>query len=142
MKGIRHIGIVVSDLEKALHFYGDILGFKVKRDMIESGEYIDNLSALKEVQVRTVKMAADDDNLIEFLYYQSNPRSLKEKDICDIGYSHIAFIVENLDEEYRRLKAKNIKFNSPPQISPDGKVKVAFCRDAEGNLIELVEEIT
>jgi len=142
IKNIRHTGIVVSNLDKALYFYRDILGLRIKREMIESGKYIDNLSGLKEVRVKTIKMSTDNGNLIELLYYGSHPRKSINRDICDIGYSHIAFTVENLDYEYKRLKEKGIKFNCTPQISPDGKAKVVFCRDPEGNLIELVEELT
>lgn len=142
IKNIRHTGIVVSSLNKALYFYRDILGFKIKREMIESGKYIDNLSVLKGVRVKTIKMSADDGNLIELLYYESHPRKPINRDICDIGYSHISFTVESLDYEYKRLKEKGIRFNAPPQYSPDGKAKVAFCCDPEGNIIELVEELT
>ena len=46
VKEIRHTGIVVSDIDKSIHFYGDLLGFKVCKDMIESGDYIDNFSCL------------------------------------------------------------------------------------------------
>lgn len=141
MKAIRHTGIVVSDLEKALYFYRDILGLKIQREMFETGRYIDKLSNLNSVTVKTIKMAADDGNLIELLYYESHPRKPTKRDICDLGCSHIAFTVENLDYEYKRLKRIGIKFNCAPQVSPDGKAKVTFCCDPEGNLIELVEEI-
>lgn len=142
MKALRHIGIVVNDLEKTLYFYRDILGLKIRREMVEAGKYIDNLSDLKGVKVETIKMSADDGNLIELLYYESHPRKSIDRDICDMGYSHISFTVGNLDYEYERLKRIGIKFNCAPQISPDGKAKVVFCRDPEGNLIELVEELT
>lgn len=142
MKAIRHTGIVVSDLDKALYFYRDILGLEIQREMNETGEYIDNLSTLKGVRVKTIKMAAEDSNLIELLYYESHPRKPVNRDICDIGHSHIAFTVENLDNEYQRLKGKGIRFNCAPQVSQDGKAKVVFCRDPEGNFIELVEDLT
>ena len=141
MKAIRHMGIVVHNLEKAIHFYRDILGLKIKREMVEAGEYINNLFALKGVRVKTVKMSTNNGNLIELLYCEPHSRSLINKGVCDIGYSHIAFTVENLDREYNRLKEKGVKFNCIPQVSPDGKAKVTFCHDCEGNLIELVEEL-
>lgn len=142
MKAIRHIGIVISNLEKSLHFYRDILGLKVQKDMLEKGKFIDNISNLKNVKVRTIKMAADDNNLVELLWYKSHPKKPnKAKRICATGVSHIAFTVENIDHEYKKLKKKGIKFHCPPQISPDRKAKVTFCRDPEENLIELVEEL-
>ena len=140
MKAIRHTGIVVSDLEQALHFYVELLGLKVTRRMDEAGEYIDKISGLKSVMVTTVKMAAGDGNLIELLYYRSHPRKpAGSREICETGISHIAFTVGNADAEYTRLSQADVPFNSPPQKSPDGYAKVAFCRDPEGNLIELVE---
>ncbi len=139
---IRHTGIVISNLEKSLHFYRDLLGLKIKRDMLEGGEFIDSISNLKNVKVRTIKMSADDGNLVELLWYKSHPRkSGGAKEICTTGVSHIAFTVENIDYEYKRLKDRGVKFHCLPQISPDNKAKVTFCRDPEGNLVELVEEI-
>lgn len=137
----RHIGITVINLEKELYFYRDILGFEIKREMLESGVFIDNLSALEGVKVKTVKMSTHDGSLIELLCYESHKCQKNSGDICDAGYSHVAFTVEDIDREYKRLRQKGVKFNYPPQVSADGKAKVAFCRDPEGNLIELVEEI-
>ncbi len=140
MKSIRHFGIVVSDLDKALHFYRDLLGLKIKRDMSERGKFIDSITGLKNVRVRTVKMSADDGNLIELLWYESHKRKPRENnELPNIGASHPAFMVEDIDYEYKKLKENGIKFNCPPQISPDGKAKVTFCYDPDGTPIELVE---
>jgi len=142
MKAIRHFGIVVTDAEKSLHFYVDLLGLKMQRDMQEEGPFIDSISGLKNVKVRTMKMSAADGNLIELIYYTSDGHVRKnqgKKDICEIGASHAAFTVENVDDEYEKLKKAGVEFNCPPQISVDGMAKVAFCRDPDGVLIELVQ---
>jgi catechol 2,3-dioxygenase-like lactoylglutathione lyase family enzyme len=140
MKAIRHMGIVVSDIDKSLKFYVDLLGLKIRKDMLEQGSYIDNMLALKDVQVRTVKMEAEDGNLIELLWYKSHPRArIHTNEICEIGASHVAFTVGNLDEEYKRLSESGVVFNCPPQYSPDGTAKVTFCKDPDGTFIELVE---
>jgi catechol 2,3-dioxygenase-like lactoylglutathione lyase family enzyme len=140
LKAIRHIGIVVTDLESSLHFYRDLLGLKMIKELDESGKYIDKISSLKHVKVKTVKMAADDGNLIELLHYQSHPtKPKKNKNIFEIGCSHVAFTVEDLEFEYQRLKKNGVPFNTPPQYSPDGYAKITFCRDPDGTLIELVE---
>jgi len=142
IKGVRHAGIVVSNLDNALYFYRDILKFRVAREMNENGKYIDMLCGLKDANLKTIKMSAGNGSLIELLHFESHPRKLVSRDICDTGYSHIAITVEDLGGEYNRLKKEGIRFNCAPQISPDGKAKVVFCHDPEGNLIELVEEIT
>jgi catechol 2,3-dioxygenase-like lactoylglutathione lyase family enzyme len=139
MKAIRHTGIVVKDLEKMLTFYRDVLGFKVKKEMSESGEFTDKILGLKGVRLTTVKMNADDGNLVELLHFESHSCAQAKRDLGDHGYSHMAFTVENLDREYGRLKELGVEFNSSPQVSPDNYAKVAFCRDPEGNFLELVE---
>ncbi len=136
------MGIVVSDIDRSLEFYVGLLGLKIKKDMIEQGAFINAILALKVVRVRTVKMEADDGNLVELLWYGSHPRARTHKnEICEIGASHVSFTVENLDEEYKRLSEKGIIFSSPPQYSPDGFAKVTFCQDPDGTFIELVEQL-
>lgn len=143
MKNIRHFGIVVADMENSLKFYRDLLGLKIKIDALEEGPFIDAISGIKDIKVRTVKMTADEGNtLVELLCYESHKRERRENnEIPNIGASHPAFTVENLDYEYKRLREKGVKFNCLPQISPDGKAKVAFCQDPDGVLIELVEQL-
>ena len=138
--GIRHTGIVVTDMEKALAFYRDLLGLKVAKDFKEEGDYIDSISGLSGVRVRMVKLTADDSSMVELLQYLSHPRQAGDNpQICDIGCSHIAFTVDDIDKEYRRLSKNGVRFNCPPCISPDGYAKVTFCHDPDGTSIELVE---
>lgn len=139
IKNIRHTGIVVADLEASLYLYRDLFGFQVTKQMEEAGDYIDNISSLRNVKVTTVKMTSPTGQMIELLKYHSHPAEQKTREICEIGISHIAFTVDDLDIEYDRLKGKGVQFNAPPQLSPDGYAKVTFCRAPEGTLIELVE---
>jgi len=143
MKAIRHTGIVVGNLEKALNFYRDLLGLSIVREMDESGEYVDMILALDNVEVKTVKLAAEDNNLVELLYFKTHYDDKKmKKELYSLGCSHIAFTVDNLDELYSKLVNSGVKFNSLPQVSLDGFAKVAFCQDPEGNFIELVEVLS
>ena len=135
----RHAGIVVSDIKKSLNFYKNMLGLKVVKDAIEVGTFIDSIQGLKNVKVNTVKMVAEDGGMIELLYFHSHPEKPRERPFTEIGASHVAFTVDNLDDEYERLLKHNIKFNCKPMVSPDGFAKVSFCRDPDGTLIELVE---
>jgi len=140
MENIRHLGIVVENINKSLVFYRDLLGLKIKRDMKEKGSYIDKVLGLRKVNVRTVKLAAKDGCLIELLNYHF-PVSKKagKNRINDIGCSHVAFTVKNIEKEYLFLSNKGVIFNSRPQESEDGLVKVVFCRDPDGTFVELVE---
>lgn len=143
IKEARHIGIVVKNLDKSLEFYRDLLGLKIVREMDESGRYIDNMLSLKNVKVRTVKMSANNGvTLIELLEFKSPLGNQRNCKVNDIGVSHIAFTVNDLNKCYEFFKGNGIKFNAPPQISPDGCAKVTFCHDPDNNPIELVEVLS
>ena len=139
IKKIRHTGIVVRDLDISMHFYCDLLGFKITRQLDESGAYVDNMLSLDQVRVATVKMAAPDGQMIELLKFHTHLNEQKPRDINNVGITHIAFEIDDLSDEYNRLKDEGVPFNSPPQLTPDGYAKVAFCRAPEGTFIELVE---
>lgn len=141
IKEVRHIGISVTNMNKSLKFYKDLLGFKIEREMNESGIHINNMLSLDDVKVNTVKLSISETNntLIELLQFISHPNISGKADITKIGTSHFALTVNNLDQLYFKLKNNGINFNSPPQLSPDGYAKVAFCLDPDNTLIELVE---
>ncbi len=142
MKKVRHIGIVVADLKKSLRFYQNFLGFKPIKEMTEQGNFIDKILGLKGTKVKTIKLKGDGETLIELLYYYSESDRLEANEIFCPGYSHFALTVNDLNQKYQKLKNQGIEFVSEPQVSPDGGVKVVFCRDFEGNYLELVEELS
>lgn len=140
---LRHTGIVVRDLNVALEFYTRFLGFRVVRRMDESGDYLNNMLGLADVQVTTVKMEAPGGGMLELLQF-ANPSDGPDHPaaVHAPGFTHVALTVADLEETYTRMRSSGVPFNAPPQHAPDGGAKVTFCRDPEGNFLELVEVLT
>ena len=144
MINLRHIGITVTDMDRSLELYQKHFGLEVVWDQIETGPCIDNLSDTQNIKVRTVKMKDKLGGMLELLQYHSHPEenveNLQSK-ITKIGCSHVAVTVNDVDNVYKELSALGLKFNCTPQLSPNGGAKVCFCRDYDGTLIEIVEEV-
>jgi catechol 2,3-dioxygenase-like lactoylglutathione lyase family enzyme len=137
---IRHTGLVVANLECALEFWCDVLGFRVSKRMEESGPHIDAMLGLKEVRLTTAKLAAPDGSLIELLCFHSHPDQPNWKGaVYSTGFTHIALTVEDLDSTCQKLAEAGVTFYAPPQRSPDGYAKVTYGQGPEGVLLELVE---
>ena len=137
---IRHTGLVVADLDKALHFWRDVLGFRVMRQMEESGPHIDAMMGLSNVLVTTVKLAAPDERMIELLHFHSHPDiPAWQGTPYSTGFTHVALTVDDIAATCAKLAAEGVTFFAPPQLSPDGMVKVTYCKGPEGVLLELVE---
>ncbi len=136
---MRHVGIVVNNLQKSLDFFVNVLGFKIFKKMNEKGKYIDSVLNLKKADVITVKMKAPDRSLIELLKFKNYKTFNNSKKIYSSGLTHISFTVKDLDKTFKLLEKKKIKFFSIPQVTPDGSAKVVFCRGPENLILELVQ---
>jgi len=139
---IRHVGLVVNDLDNSLKFWCEILGFSVVRTMEESGPHIDKMMGIQGVRVTTAKISAPDGNVLELLKFHSHPNKANwEGNPYSTGFTHIALTVEDLSKTLCRLKSLNFLIPGEPQLSLDGRVKVIYVTGPEGVLIELVEII-
>ena len=136
----RHVGIVVQDMEKCLHFWKDIMGLEVAIDFWETGEFIDTVQHLSGVNLHMIKLRAPDGSMIELLKDEAHPTPPAERNqLCDRGIRHIAFSVGDVQAAWQRLRAHGCELLSQPVTSPDGKARLFFARDPEGNLMEMVQ---
>ena len=142
INGVRHTGIVVNEIENAIKFWVNLLGFKVVLDQIEEGEFIDKLLGLENVSVRTVKLVAQDGSLVELLHFISH-KSLSTWDgnPYKTGLTHIAFNVTNISNVVSILEQNGYSQVNRYQKSLSGKVLVCYVKGFEGLLLELVEQL-
>ena len=138
---MRHTGVVVSDMETALNFYCGLLGLKVANDFIEESEHIDQILGFSGIRLRIVKLSLDSRMLLELFHFLKPKKDSINPPVWNIGCSHIAFTVDDIDNEYDKLSKAGIRFNCPPCFSPDGYAKYTYCQDPDGTNIELVEVI-
>lgn len=138
---VRHAGITVNDMATSLDFYCGLLGLVVVKDCIEKGNFINKISGFNYIEVRTVKLADAEGGMIELLRYNSPPDKGPASKLKDVGCSHVAFTVDNVDRLFFKLRERGILFTCSPQISPDGCAKVTFCFDPDGVFVELVEAL-
>jgi catechol 2,3-dioxygenase-like lactoylglutathione lyase family enzyme len=142
---IRHVGIVVRDLEKSLDFYSKVLGLGVYRRCVEEGAFIDELTGMRTVKLEWVKLIIPSGGLIELLQYHSpaDPKSILPPELSPsnaLGCSHVALTVENLDETYLKIKSHGYETKSPPIVTANKAAKILYCHDPDGTILELIED--
>lgn len=140
IKGLRHICIVVKDMEESLKFYRDIMGLKVFKILNVEGKYPETVFNIKGIKLTYVKMHSKNQPknspAIFELHYWKEPKILPRT-----KYNHISFTVKDIDYEYKRLSKLGIRFISKPVKSPDGNTKICFGYDPDNNLIEFIEDL-
>lgn len=142
MQGIRHTGIYVKDLENMILFYKDVFDLNVVVRQKEYGAYTDTIFNESGVGIEVCKLAFSDRTMIELLHYaHGNDSPDWAEKIHQCGKMHIAVTVDSAWGMYRKLEEKGCLLLSEPCDAPDGKARVFFARDLEGNYLELVEEL-
>ena len=141
--GIHHTSLVVSDLERSLKFYRDLLGMTVAIDVEMSGEMLDLEVALSGARVRVVELdPGGRAPYLELLQYYSPAGKPFPSDArcCDVGMPHIAFLVPDIQDMYQRLSQQGVRFTAPPQYVDAGAFqgcRTAYCYDPDGIVVEL-----
>ena len=121
-----HVLIVVKNLERSIRFY-ELLGF----------EHIETIQRPRD-RVAVMRLGSVKVELMNLPEGEETRR--RSRKLSDIGFRHIGFRVENLEEVYERLKAE-IQFDSPPRAIA-GRVgrKTVFFKDPDGLEMHFVQE--
>ena len=145
---MNHTGFVVSDMDRSLEFYQDLLGLKQERNQILEGEFISELVGYPDARLHIVYLGTGDlrhsVELIQYLNPAGTPAAMPERH--QVGASHLGVIVDDLDAFYAELSSRGVRFVSPPAIRPGAVYPMAskgcYMQDPDGNWLELLERPT
>ena len=140
---LDHVSVTVSDMERSLAFYCDLLGLKeVERHHLE-GETISKMAGKPDVVMEVVRLEAPETQgvMLDLQQYVTPEGKMSEAQLGDVAHSHFCFGVPDVWAAYRELKAKGVEFVSEP-VSFDlewGIVYVVFFKDPDGFILELMQ---
>jgi catechol 2,3-dioxygenase-like lactoylglutathione lyase family enzyme len=143
---IDHVNLVVDDMERMIVFYRDLLGLRLTKQATIRGAWIEAVTGLPPVEADVAFLEPTAGPGIELLHYRTpdgfRPAGLDRPNTK--GLRHIALRVTGLDALVASLLGAGVRFLSEIQQVPDTQVDYAdvrkrllYCRDPEGNLIEL-----
>jgi glyoxylase I family protein len=139
---VSHIGVCVSDLERSLRFYCDVLGFERSTTMPDvhvAGEPSDTLLRLRDIDLRALYIERDGFRL-ELLHYASprSPERAPTRTMNDLGFTHLSVQVPDVEAALASLEADGVAIDRDTVIQIGGLTVAAFVRDPDGLGIELV----
>ena len=142
---IDHVGITVSDVDRALDFYRDLLGLRVVADSTISEPAVAELLGLDSVELRIVDLDSGDGRIVELIHYVHPKGRRSDYESSDPATEHIAFTVDDLAAVRARLADAGAKIVSRRPLTindPGGSFDGAVClyvRDPDGAILELVQ---
>ncbi|MEO2060323.1 MAG: methylmalonyl-CoA epimerase [Mesonia sp.] len=132
MKKIEHIGIAVKNLAEANQLYSTLLNTKpYKEEAVESEGVTTSFFEVGESKIELLAATCEDSAIAKYIEKRGE------------GIHHIAFYVDNIEDEIERLQQEGFKLlNDQPKRGADQK-KIAFLhpKSAHGVLVELCEDI-
>lgn len=137
---INHTGVSTPDLDRAIRFYRDLLGFELmERFEIEKGTPgIDEMLTLEGVSFNAALLRMGNAMIELFEFASPVPaRAAERRPVNDHGLTHLCLQVDDVKAEYQRLSAAGMEFHCEPQFG-EGAAYV-YGRDPDGNAIELIE---
>jgi len=146
VQSIAAVGFTVSDMDRSVAFYRDVLTFEPVSDVEVDGPEYDQLWGVFGVRARIVRMRLGNQQLelTEFL----SPPDLRPVPVPsysnDLWFQHFAVVVRNMEEAWARLRKHHVRQISPrPQTIPVSNVAAAGIkaikfRDPDGHNLELL----
>tara|TARA_B110000305_G_C19386888_1_gene612722 strand:- start:1161 stop:1550 length:390 start_codon:yes stop_codon:yes gene_type:complete len=121
---LLHTRMRVSDLDKTVNFYKDVLGLEeAKRSTSPRGSQIVFLKV------------PESEELIEITYFPNSGPVEVQEDLM-----HLAFSVNSMSEFETHIKSHGIEFSDGPTISSSSGTHFAFIDAPEGYEIEIIEK--
>ena len=141
--GADHTGITVSNLEKSLEFWREVLGFGLSHTAHQTGEMAKEITGVAGAEIKLAVLRAPDGHKIELLEYLAPPdRKHVNVRPCDVGAVHVALLVDDLDAVLERIAAFGWKAAGKPQLltkGPNAGKRVVYIHDPDGTTIEFMQ---
>ncbi len=132
MLKVEHIGIAVREMEKSKDLFSKLFNKPAyKEEAVESEGVTTSFFQIGETKIELLEASREDSPIAKFIQKKGE------------GIHHIAYEVENIEKEMKRLQQEGFTLiNDKPKKGADNKM-VCFLhpKDTNGVLIELCQEI-
>jgi catechol 2,3-dioxygenase-like lactoylglutathione lyase family enzyme len=131
----HHVGLTVSELDRAVEFYRDVLGLDVVSRFEVAGEAFSTAVDIDDAAGAFAHLDAGGVRL-ELVEYDPEGDATTSA-LNQPGACHVGFAVEDVDTVVAGLP-DGVETVSEPQTTASG-TRLVFLRDPDGNRIELLE---
>lgn len=135
------VGIACRDLPTLRRFYEETLGFRFVSEIVVPAEKA-AAAALCPEAYTVVRLQTSYGERIKLLARTTPPAPNSARDwiLDQPNATYLTFIIDDIDAAIARLIDAGIAFMTGPQrVQVRPGVYLAFCRDPEGNILELVQ---
>lgn len=140
----NHFNVTVSDMDRSLAFWHDLLGLELLGRGIVEYPHLDEIVGLENTRIEWAELALPGGGMIEVFRYHRPAGSAVRPAIPDPGCTHICLEVQGLDYLVERLQGAGVNTRSRRAVRiPFGDwkdVRSIYVQDPDGVTVELIEK--
>lgn len=146
---IYHVGLSVSDLDKSIAFYRDVLGLAFQGEIMMVGEETDKMFQKKNCKARVAYLNGSE-NIetlpVELIQFVDNEFKKVQSNLFMTSISELCFYTDDIDTVYKELIKNNVECLSEPQYfdfssQGFGKSKAFYFKDPDGIILEMMQPL-
>ena len=142
IESIHHCALVVSNLDRSIAFYRDVIGMSLQSIAEGQGEANATVQGIPNAHLRVAFLRLGDMRLEIFQYL--NPKGRKTiPRRWNVGAAHLCFTVDNIQKTYEELLDKGVSFVSKPRVVAERRsgrvVRAVYFTDPDEYTLELLE---
>ncbi|QQR37910.1 VOC family protein [Devosia rhizoryzae] len=125
--GFEHVGTTSGDMERSIAFYCGLLGLRLAfRKSVDAGE---------------LAFLDAGGGMLEIVAPKAGAGRFRDVPLSEAGLRHLTFAFTDVDAMVAKLEAAGIEIAERPRdaYNPEMIRRVAFVRDPDGVLVELIE---
>ena len=146
---IYHVGLTVSDLDRSVAFYRDILGLEYQGEIFMVGKETDAMFQRENCKARVAYLngsKAVEAPPVELIQFVDNEVCRVRSDLFTTSISEICFYTNDADAVYNNLTENHVECLSEPQdfdFTADGfgKSRAFYFKDPDGITLEMMQPL-
>lgn len=146
---IYHVGLTVSDIDRSLAFYKDVLGLQFIGEILMEGPETDALFGRNGTKARVAYLNGSAELSmppVELIQFIDTEATTDKGDLFKTSISELCFYTDDADKVYEHLTSLGIECMSSPRFfdfteSGFGKSKAFYFKDPDGIILEIMQPL-
>ncbi|MGP6159399.1 MAG: VOC family protein [Vulcanimicrobiaceae bacterium] len=143
--GVGDFGMTVSDMDRAVAFYVNVLTFRKLSDQEIAGTDFEELEGVFGARARIVRLQLGQQTIALTSYLTPPERPIPNDSTSnDRWFQHIAIVVSDMGKAYAHLRAAHVTYASPepqtlpPSIPAAAGISAFYFKDPDGHALEIL----
>lgn len=143
-RALDHVGFAVSELDRSVAFYEQLLGVSMSRRGTWDQPYTGVMVGYPGATIEVAFFELPGGVVLKLLEYKAPHTGTVDMESYNVGNAHLCLITEDIDADFARMRAAGYDdFRTPLPVEipwgPNKGRRVCYLRDPDGISIELME---